>query len=297
MSSRREDEDLGLAADEPLCAFVDQVRSTYAFGPPPQIGPGLSAVLTRGLGTGGPAEVRLPAPAAGPARRAWRLADALQGRRARLGLGAAVASLTFLGTGVAGALPGPAQAAFERTADVVGIELPETARRDPAPAPAESEPDAGTSSPTGGGDAPDSPGVGAGGENPDPGSSPPPVAGRPDNSPPAAPQPGPPGDAGGAGEGLGREPGQGRPDGVPAPTVPQPAGRPGAGPPPGVPGPVGDAGAEADRDEADSDEAGGTAGRGNAPAAGPRAAGETPAGPTAGGSPDVAGPGGISRPR
>jgi hypothetical protein len=277
MSSRRRDEGLDLVADEPLCAFVDQVRSTYAFGPPPEIGTRLSAVLTRGLGTVEAAERRMAA----PARPTWRLAGRVQGRRARLGLGAAVASLTFLGTGAAGALPGPAQSAFEHTAEVVGIELPVPTRRETPPAPPENEPGAEPAVPTGGGGGSD--GAGPGVEEPEPGPSPAPTGGGPGpgGGPPAAPEAGRPGDAG---DRLEREPGHGRPDGVPAPTVPQPLESPGVGPPSGFPAPVGGA----------DDEAGRAPGRTDVPAPGPQAAAGTPSGPAAGGPPAAAAPAGTT---
>ena len=123
--------------DPGLRAFVDDVR-TYASGPPPVVRGDLAAILTGGIGSaaGGPAVAR-PKPVDSPLRR---LGERLQGRRGRLALGASVLSLTVLGTGGAGALPGPAQAAFERTVEVVGIELPEEVRQDDAPPPSEPAP-------------------------------------------------------------------------------------------------------------------------------------------------------------
>lgn len=121
-----------LQGDDALRAFADDLR-VYASGPPPVIRPDLAAILA--TGTGGavlrpdPGVVLSPRVESG--RR--RLGDRLQGRRGRRALGAAVLSLTVLGTGGAGALPGPAQAAFVRAADSVGIELPDEARRGQTP--------------------------------------------------------------------------------------------------------------------------------------------------------------------
>lgn len=254
---------MDLGNDEALRAFVDDVRSAYAFGPPPRIGPRLSAVLTRGLGPEGEAERPLAAPTAHPARRTWRLAGRLQGRRARLGLGAAVASLTFLGTGAAGALPGPAQSAFERTAAVVGIELPEPTRPVAPSAPTDQGPGTEPAGRTDSGDGPGSPPAGPRPSAPEPGSPPVSFGGGADDGPPAAPQPSRPGDAGppgDTGEGAGGQPGQGPPDGVPAPSAPGPPDRSGTGPPPGAPGPPGGS------SEGPGDDAGRHAGEGAAPA-------------------------------
>ena len=127
-----------LHGDPGLRAFVDDVRA-YASGPPPVVSTDLAAILTAGIGrtaAGGPAVAR-PGPVDSPLRR---LGERLQGRKGRLALGASVLSLTVLGTGGAGALPGPAQAAFERTVEVVGIELPEEVRQDDAPPPSEPAP-------------------------------------------------------------------------------------------------------------------------------------------------------------
>ena len=126
-----------LHGDPGLRAFVDEVR-TYASGPPPVVRADLAAILTGGIdrAAAGPAVAR-PGRVDSPLRR---LGERLQGRRGRLALGASVLSLTMLGTGGAGALPGPAQAAFERTVEVVGIELPEEVRQDDAPPPSEPAP-------------------------------------------------------------------------------------------------------------------------------------------------------------
>jgi len=123
--------------DPGLRAFVDDIRA-YASGPSPVVKGDLAAILTGGIGSvaGGPAVAR-PGPVDGPLRR---LGERLQGRRGRLALGASVLSLTVLGTGGAGALPGPAQAAFERTVEVVGIELPKEVRQDDGPPPSEPAP-------------------------------------------------------------------------------------------------------------------------------------------------------------
>jgi hypothetical protein len=127
MSATGLDPDPGLDGDRLLAAFVDDVRRRYAGGPAPTVGPALAEVLATGTGTA-PAPTTpavLPDPPAG-GFVAW-----LSGRRPRLALGAAVASLSFLGVGAAGALPGPAQSAFERTADAVGIRLPAAVAPEP----------------------------------------------------------------------------------------------------------------------------------------------------------------------
>ncbi|MBW3579709.1 MAG: hypothetical protein KY447_02790 [Actinobacteria bacterium] len=119
-------DDPGLVGDERLAAAVEEIR-VYATGPAPAVGPVLMAVLTQGLGPGSGRVARpLPAPAPSAPRR--RLARRLQAGRARLVLGAAVASVGFLSAGAAGALPGPAQSAFQRAAIAAGIELPEASR-------------------------------------------------------------------------------------------------------------------------------------------------------------------------
>lgn len=119
-------DDPGLVGDERLAAVVEEIR-LYATGPAPAVGPVLMAVLAQGLGARSGRVARpLPAPAPSAPRR--RLVRRLQPGRARLVLGAAVASVGFLSTGAAGALPGPAQSAFERAAIAAGIELPEASR-------------------------------------------------------------------------------------------------------------------------------------------------------------------------
>ncbi|MDP9006894.1 MAG: hypothetical protein M3N15_08270 [Actinomycetota bacterium] len=119
-------DDPRLVGDERLAAVVEEIR-VYATGPAPAVGPVLMAVLAQGLGAGSGRVARpLPAPAPSAPRR--RLARRLQAGRARLVLGAAVASVGFLSTGAAGALPGPAQSAFERAAIAAGIDLPEASR-------------------------------------------------------------------------------------------------------------------------------------------------------------------------
>lgn len=226
-----------LRGDPALRAFADDVR-VYASGPAPTVGPDLAAVLAGGIGAGAPP----PDPAVvrpGPVEAAHRrLRHRLQGRRGRLVLGASVLSLTFLGTGAAGALPGRAQAAFEHTAEVVGIELPEEAREDDAPPPDEPAPvepgDRG--GPDDGGEAPPPLGEREPGPAPgDDGGSPAPT------NPPAGGdgRPGAPDGAGTPGDDLGRDPREGVPEGVPAPVSPSPPGPPDAlpgGPPDGVPG-------------------------------------------------------------
>jgi hypothetical protein len=140
------DLDPELAGDEKLAALVQEIRA-FATGPAPHARPALVAVLTRGVaGLPGQAGPPLPPPAPVTSRR--RLGERLQTSRARLVLGGAVASVGLLSTGAAGALPGPAQSAFARTAAAVGLELPEATRgRDAAPGPADSPPEV----PAGGG--------------------------------------------------------------------------------------------------------------------------------------------------
>jgi hypothetical protein len=136
MSATGLDPDPGLDGDRLVAAFVDDVRRRYAVGPAPRVGPALAEVLATGTGTA-PAPTTpavLPDPPAG-GFVAW-----LSGRRPRLALGAAVASLSFLGVGAAGALPEPAQSAFERTADAVGIRLPAAVAPEP-PAPVVTDPE------------------------------------------------------------------------------------------------------------------------------------------------------------
>lgn len=245
-----------LRGDPALRAFADDVR-LYASGPLPKVGPDLAAVLAGGIGAGAappdPAVVR-PGPVEGAHRR---LGHRLQGRRGRLVLGASVLSLTLLGTGAAGALPGPAQKAFEHTAEVVGIDLPEETRQDDAP-----EPD---------GPAPVEPG-GRGG--PDDGEEiPPPLderepgqapvddgSGPAPSTPPAGGdgRPEAPDGAETPGNDRSREARERAPEGVPAPVSPPRPGPPDAlpgGPPDGVPGQGPSEGNEADPDT-DQDEGG-----------------------------------------
>jgi hypothetical protein len=128
-----------LHGDPGLRAFVEDVRA-YASGPPPVVKGDLAAILTGGIGAGAaqhdPVEAR-PSSVDNPLRN---LRDRLQGQRARWALGVSVLSLTVLGTGGAGALPGPAQTIFERTVEVVGIELPDGAGEAEPPAPSEPVP-------------------------------------------------------------------------------------------------------------------------------------------------------------
>lgn len=246
-----------LRGDEPLAALVDELRS-YARGPAPAARPDLLRVLTEGLtGRPGPTASPVPVPVATPPRR--RLGERLQTRRARLVLGAAVASVGLLSTGAAGALPGPAQSALERAASAVGIELPGAAS-DGGPGPGSPQQPPGAQND-------------AGASGSEPGSPPPvPSLDRPaeDGTSPGRV---PPADAGedeqpGASpgrsardDGLARRPlpspaAPGRPDlggGRPGPEVPGPAapgtpGLPGPGRPDGVPGLADD-----DADEQDDD--------------------------------------------
>lgn len=237
-----------LAVDDQLRAFLADLRSAYAHGPAPVTTTRLASVLERGLAGGGVAPDGLPAavpPRVGPRSR-QPLVDRLQSRRLRLGLGAAVAGLTVFGTGAAGALPGPVQSVFERTVEVVGIELPEEVRTpEPVPVPGEGAP---MEAPPGG----DS-GAGSTANSPTQTDAPPAQAG---NNPPATAPSGPLGGAPGEG-GTGDTPGDqsnrdarpelpgnegrgglGAPeDGVPAPVTPGRTGRPDLGSPPGDPQP------------------------------------------------------------
>lgn len=225
-----------LHGDPGLRAFVDDVRA-YASGPPPVVRGDLAAVLTGGIdiaAAGGPSAAR-PGTTASPLQR---LGHRLQGRRGRLALGASVVSLTVLGTGGAGALPGPAQAAFERTVEVVGIELPKEVRQDDDPSPSEPAPV----------EPGDQDGPGAGREAPRPTGE-----GQPDRVPeddtrtPAPPTPSPaddgrPGASQGAeppGEDLSRDAREGPPERGPGPTSPSRPGPPDTlpeRPPGGAPG-------------------------------------------------------------
>ena len=231
-----------LHGDPGLRAFVDDVRA-YASGPPPVARGDLAAILTGGIGTaaaGGGAVAR-PGAVEGPLRR---LGERLQGRRGRLALGASVLSLTVLGTGGAGALPGPAQSAFERTVEVVGIELPAEVRQDDAGGTEHRAPqDPAPQAPVEAGDR----------ERPEAPQPPPPRDDRRTDAPPAQDDPASPATprssppeardrAGAPGDGLRREPGGDRPASpptTPAPPVSPPRpGAPGAAPgapPDGVP--------------------------------------------------------------
>lgn len=212
-----------LHGDPGLRAFVDDVRA-YASGPPPVVRGELAAILTGGIGraaAGGPAVAR-PGPVDNPLRR---LGERLQGRKGRLALGASVLSLTVLGTGGAGALPGPAQAAFERTVEVVGIELPEEVRQDDGPPPSEPAPV----------EPGDQEGPGEGRETPRPTGEAEPDRGREDDRRSPAPtipspadegRPGPPDGAEAPGEGLSREARERAPGHVPGPASPPRQGPP-----------------------------------------------------------------------
>lgn len=256
-----------LHADPDLRAFVDDVRA-YASGPPPVVKGDLAAILTGGIGraAGGPAVAR-PGSVDGPLRR---LGERLQGRRGRLALGASVLSLTVLGTGGVGALPGPAQAAFERTVEVVGIELPKEVRQDDGPPsePAPVEPE-------------DQDGPGDGREAPRPIGE-----GQPDRGPeddPRTPAPTTPSpaderrsatpDGGEApGEDLSREARERAPGQVPGPASPPRPGPPDTlpgSPPGGVPGAGRDLGAGNQADEDGQMRGNGQAGLGPAVAVPP----------------------------
>lgn len=251
---RSPDDTDDLLGDPALCAFVDDLRA-YASGPPPAVGQALAGVLT--VGVGGGAARHAPA-VARPDRvdggRQW-LRHRLQGRRGRLALGASVLSLTLLGTGAAGALPGPAQAIFERTAEVVGIELPEEARRDEAPAPSgpapvvpgdQDGPDDGREAPRPRDEREPAPLPVDDGRGPAP-STP---AGAGDRGP------GAPDGAGAPGDDLSREARERAPESLPTPVSPPRPGPPDTlpgGPPDGVPGGGGSGG---DGLEGDDDQEG-----------------------------------------
>lgn len=132
-------DDPELAHDETLAALVAEVRTAFTTGPDPEVRPQLMAVLTRGR-AGCPDLAPAPARMAPTVGRRRGLVERLQGRGPRLALGAAVAGLSFLGAGSAGALPGPAQSAFERTAAAVGVDLPEARDGNDSLDPAEQPP-------------------------------------------------------------------------------------------------------------------------------------------------------------
>lgn len=220
-----------LQGDPALSAFFDDVR-TYAYGPPPALRPDLAKVLEQGMGSATVREqpvVARPGPLQGAL---GGLLGRVQGRRGRLGLGASVLALTVLGTGSAGALPGPAQKVFERTADVVGIDLPEEARPiDPPPAQGP-EPDertpvepAGPEEPEGTPHAPPPPGDRRTGTPTGPGDG-----ATPGRRGAGAGRPEVPEGAGVPGGGLSREGGRGRPVTPPAPASPPRAEPPEASP-------------------------------------------------------------------
>ena len=224
-------------AEPVLRAFVEDVR-TYASGPPPVVRSDLAAVLAGGVG----AAARRDDPVVARRGRAegllGRALSGIQGRRGRLALGASVLGLSVLGTGGAGALPGPAQDVFQRTVEAVGIELPEEVRQSDPLGPEDRAPQD---------PAPDAPVKGGDREVPEAPQPPPPRDDRrPDVRPgqdeptsPTTPRtpPRPRDGAGAPGEGLRREAGgdgPASPPSTPAPPVSPP--RPGApAAPPGAP--------------------------------------------------------------
>ncbi|MDP9006579.1 MAG: hypothetical protein M3N15_06685 [Actinomycetota bacterium] len=229
-------DDQELADDEELAALVQEIRA-FASGPAPQARPALMAVLTHGLG-GLPDHAAAPVAPPPPATARRRLAERLQSARARLVLGAGVVSVGFLSTGAAGALPGPAQSAFERAATAVGIELPEAARDgEGAPGPSGRAPEL----PAGGGGQEDEANDGSTRS----GRQTPPPAPSSDNRGAGVGTPGelPPTSTGGDGnrggapsreardEGLSRRP-------LPPPKAPQPPAVGGGGPLDGAPKPA-----------------------------------------------------------
>ena len=230
-----------LHAEPGLRAFVEDVRA-YASGPPPVVRSDLAAVLAGGVGAAAgrdePVVIR-PGRAEG---LLGRVLGGIQGRRGRLALGASVLGLSVLGTGGAGALPGPAQDVFQRTVEAVGIELPEEVRRidDPTPqgpSPQEPSPQEPTPHAPLEGGAPD------GHDRPQP--PPPRDDRRPDSRPgqdgptsPTTPRSIPPegrGGAGSPGSELRREPGGDRPASPPTTPAP-PVSPPRPGPPGASPG-------------------------------------------------------------
>ena len=116
-----------------LAAFLDQLRGELAEGPAPALDARLAAVLRSGLGR--PAGEVVPA---APRRTTTVVArPGLAGtwRRARAALAVALAGGVVLGTGAAGALPGPVQSVFERAATAVGLGEDHDRPQIPAPTP------------------------------------------------------------------------------------------------------------------------------------------------------------------
>ncbi|HEX4901248.1 MAG TPA: hypothetical protein VFV42_00465 [Acidimicrobiales bacterium] len=130
---RRDELDQLLAdGDEPLAGVLAALRASVDSAEVPEPSPALAALFSAGR-PGPPRATGVPAAASSRASR-----------RRRVMAAAGVALSAFAGTGVAGALPDRAQDAFDRVADVVGVErapatveapaLPERAPVETAPA-------------------------------------------------------------------------------------------------------------------------------------------------------------------
>ena len=124
--------------DDALATFLVELRSELHAGPAPRVDDRLAAVLRGGLGR--PPEEAM---ATWQGRGAVRAEGASTSRwgRARAIFGMVVAGGLVLGTGAAGALPGPVQAAFDRASVAVGggAADPDAAGA-PPPAPADPAP-------------------------------------------------------------------------------------------------------------------------------------------------------------
>lgn len=124
--------------DDALAALLVDLRSELHAGPAPKVDDRLATVLHRGLGC--PPEEAM-ATRQGRGAVGGERASTSRWGRARATLGMALAGGLVLGTGAAGALPGPVQAAFDRASVVVGVgeEDPDAAGA-PPPAPADPAP-------------------------------------------------------------------------------------------------------------------------------------------------------------
>lgn len=293
-ASRADDLDLvaELGTEHGLRALVEEVRAVYASGPPPEAGARLAAVLARGLGAEAGVDEHVAAsgtPARRPGPRPPRAAPRRH-RRVRLGLGALV-GLSLLGTGAAGALPGPVQSAFERAAEAVTRARPDTpSPPPPADAPVEVDPTPGP--------------VDTGTEHLGPRQVDTPFEPGPTDGPDATHRPGPNATAHErpAGAGLRLAPGQetgpdlgsGLPVGTPASGVPGHPGRP-------APGRLPETGADGDSTGEGKVGAGpGGGGQPDSAAGAPRPPGPGPGaaqGPSSPGGPGPGSPAGARGPR
>lgn len=274
MTSRQPRDEFDPSVDGPDAALVADLRAAYSFGPPPEVGPALSTVFTSGLGGRAASDPCVPVPAPGERLVGRRIpgGNRLRARRVRLGLGALAAGITLVGGGVAGALPGPVQTAFERTADAVGDILPGESR--PAETPSVNDDPVIQPSPV-----PD-PATGEG--NPDEPTS------RPHASAPASTP------AAGAGAPTGSEPDEAA---TPEADLDLTPGSPAGGASPDVPGPPaeGRGGPPEDVPAADGDGKERRHGQPGAQGARPGAAGGEPGGPPSAAEPG-ADPGAGNRP-